>query len=877
MSVVLGIAALVAIGSFGANLRQAIDVQAKGLLGADLVITGRSTPSEAAQRYLDALPGERARDTSFSSMMIFPSSNNLTRLVQVRAMEGSFPFYGDFTTDPVDAPPRFRAGGNVVILEETLLRQFNTKVGETVKLGQTTFTVVGALLKMPGESSAITATFAPRALIPMSALEATGLAGKASLARYRTMLKLPPEHSPDLVEREMRRQFRGEGLGYDTVAERKRDLGRAIENIEGFLSLVGFIALFLGAIGVASAIHVYVRQKITTVAVLRCLGASARQSFSVYLVQGIALGLFGAVVGAGFGLAVQVVVPTLLKGALPFDVEFFIAWPEVLRGMGAGLAICVLFTFLPLLAVRRVSPLVALRSAFADSAGARPDPWRIVIGVLILGTVALYAISQTTRLRDGFGFTAALVIGFAVLAGLAQLVAATARRVSSAKMQRSLGIKMPYVVRQGVANLYRPNNRTVLLLLSLGLGTFLMLTLFLTRTTLLREISQTSGEGRPNVLFFDIQDDQIEGLAKVAAAQGAPILVQAPIVTMKIATVKGRKVEELIRRPNEATPASPTPTNSGAGAASEPTKEKKERDPADGGRRRGPGSGNAVGTNRERLPGWTLRREYRSTFRGKLEGTERLVQGEFVGRVASGTAVVPISMEEGLFQDMRLKLGDEIEWDVQGVPMRTRVSSVRAVEWRRLEPNFFVVFPEGVLEAAPKFYVAALRAATPDDSARVQRAAVEAFPNVTAIDLSLVMQTIDGVFTKVAFVIEFMALFTVITGVIVLVGAVLTGKFQRIRETVLLRTLGATRRQLVQIELVEYVILGVLAAIVGCGLALVANALLAKFIFRIPAAVPVFLLVVAAVAVCVVTVVTGLLSSRGVANHPPLEVLRQET
>lgn len=866
-SVVLGIAALVAIGSFGANLRSGIDGQAKGLLGADLIITGRNPPGEAAQKHIDGLGGSQARDMAFSSMMVFPSAKNLTRLVQVRAMEGDFPFFGDFVTDPVDAPAKFRAGGDVVILEETLLRQFNTKVGETVKLGQVTFTVVGALQKMPGESSAITATFAPRALIPMSRLEATGLAGKENLARYRTMLKLPPEHPPEAVEREMRQLFRGEGLGYDTVAERKRDLGRLMENIEGFLSLAGFIALFLGGIGVATAIHSYVRQKIPTVAVLRCLGATARQSFAVYLVQGVALGIVGAVLGAGLGLGCQLALALAVKGALPFEVNFFIAWPAVLEGMAIGLVICVLFTLLPLLAVRRVSPLVALRSAFVGGAGTGADPWRIVIGIFILGAVTAFAISQTNRLRDGIGYTVALVFGFALLTGVAQLVAWLARRMSSPQAMRWLPGRMPYVLRQGVANLYRPNNRTVLLLLSLGLGTFLMLTLFLARTTLLREIEQGSGKGRPNLLFIDVQDDQVEGLAALVAQQGAPFLVQAPIVTMKIAVLKGQKAADLMRRPGET--ASPSPTTENAPAAA----------PADGKGKGGtevrPPAGGPG--QRDRLPGWALRREYRSTFRGKLGGTERVVAGEFTGRVEAGTAVVPISMEEGLFRDLRLKLGDEIEWDVQGVPMHTRVTSVRAVEWRRLEPNFFVVFPHGVLEAAPKFHMAAVHAATPDDSARVQRAAVEAFPNVTAIDLTLVMQTIDSIFTKVAFAVQVMALFTVVTGLIVLVGAVLTGRFQRIRETVLLRTLGATQRQLRQIEFVEYAILGALAALVGCGLAVGGNTMLAKYVFRISPAFPVLLLIGAGTAVCVLTVVTGLLSSRGVTNHPPLEVLRQET
>jgi putative ABC transport system permease protein len=859
-SVVLGIAALVAIGSLGINLQRGIDEQAKGLLGADLIVTGRQPMSDAARQHAASLAVDVAQERSFSSMMVFPTANNFTRLVNVRALEGNFPFYGELVTEPVNAIARLRAGGDVVILEDTLLRQFDAKLGDAVKLGNTTFTIIGALQKLPGESSALAATVAPRALIPWSALPATGLMERNVLVRHRTMLKLPPERTAESVERELRERFRGEGLGFDTVAERKRNLGRALENIENFLSLVGFVALFLGAIGVASAIHVYVRQKIATVAVLRCLGATARQSFGVYLVQGVALGVFGAIAGAALGLAVQIALPHLLADVLPFDVKFFIAWPAVGRGMGAGLVICLLFTLLPLLAVRNVPPLAALRSVFAERSDARPDPWRIAIAVFIVAAVAVFAVWQTGRLRDGLGFTAVLGGGFAMLAGLAKLVSWAARRW--------LPKRWPYVVRQGLANLYRPNNRTVLLLLSLGLGTFLMLTLFLTRTTLLKEIEFTSGAGRPNLLFFDIQDDQIDELKKITAGANAPVLVHAPIVTMKIAAINGRKVDELVR-----------------------ARDGDVRDGRESGDRkqqqRGPGSGaifrksknsEAKGAGEPpRMPGWTLRREYRSTYRAALAGSERLVSGTFTGRVAPGEAVVPISVEEGLFKEMGLKLGDEIEWDVQGVPMRSRVSSVRAVEWRRLEPNFFVVFPEGVLEPAPKFHVAAVRAQDADHSARVQRAVVAALPNVTAIDLALVMQTVDGIFTKVAFVIQFMALFTVATGIVVLAGAVLTGRFQRIRETVLLRTLGATRRQLVQIQLVEYALLGALAAIVGCGLSVVGNLLLAKYVFHITPSVSVALLVVGALAVCAVTVITGLLTSRGITDHPPLEVLRQET
>jgi putative ABC transport system permease protein len=839
-SVVLGIAALIAIGSFSANLERAIGEQTKGLLGADLVIVSRQPLDAAVQDYFDQLGGARAREQMLSSMVVFPSAQGgATRLLQVRAMEGEFPFYGDFVTVPADAPARLRAGGDVVILEETLLPQFNVKVGDRVKIGRTDFTVIGALQKIPGESPAV-AMVAPRAFIPLSALADTGLVGvgKDVLMRYRTELKLPPGRDAETVEREMRDRFRGQRLSYDTVEERKRDMGRALEHIQGFIGLVGFVALFLGAIGVASALHVYVGQKLGTVAVLRCLGASAWQSFAVYLVQGIALGALGALLGAGLGLAVQVALPSMLKGVLPFDVDFFVAWPAVFRGMAAGFVICLLFALLPLLAIRRVSPLVALRASFAEGAAA-PDPWRIAVGVIIAAAVTVFAIWQTDSLRVGFGFTAMLGLGFAVLGGLARLVAWAARRW----FPRSL----PYVARQGVANLYRPNNRTVLLLLALGLGTYLILTLYLARTTLLHEIQSVAGGGRSNLLFFDIQDDQIEPLEKLLAAQQAPLVQQAAIVTMKISALKGQPVDELLRNRND----------------------------------RGPGPGGINrrnnGNNDDGPPGWALRREYRSTYRGSLAPTETVVQGAFIGRVDPATEVAPISLEEGLFNDMQLRLGDEITWDVQGVPVRTRVASVRKVEWRRLEPNFFAVFPEGVLEAAPKFHVVAVHADGPEHSARIQRAVVGAFPNVTAIDLALVLQTIDGVISKVSFVIEFLALFTVGTGVLVLVGAILNGRYQRIRETVLLRTLGASRRQLVQIQLVEYAILGVLAAIVGCVLALAGNTLLAHYVFQLEPVAPPAMLFATVGAVTLVTLTAGWLSNRGITRHPPLEVLRQES
>ena len=817
LSIVFGVAALVAVGSFNANLRRAIDDQAKGLLGADVSISSSKPLSPEAEKFVVGLGGERAHEITFSSMVAFPASEGRTRLVTVRALDGGYPFYGTYRTVPGEAAARAAAGGAVVV-EDSLLRQFGVKAGDPLKLGAKTLTVAGTIEQFPGDSAAV-ATLSPRVIVASAMLSETGLLGRGSLVRYRTHLKLATGLKAEEIVADMRKQFRDEHLNFDTVEGRKRELGTALENVYAFFSLTGFVSLLLGAIGVASAIHVHIGQKLATVAVLRCLGASAGQVFAVYLVQGLALGGLGAVIGAVLGVAVQLALPPLVRDMLPFEVDFFVSWAAVARGVAAGLAVSGLFTLLPLLAVRRVSPLAAIRAAFAVEAGGR-DGLRWAVGGIIAVAVSGFAVWQTGRWSWGLGFTGGLVLVLGALAGLARVVAWMARRF----MPR----RLPYVWRQGIANLHRPNNRTTLLLLSLGLGTFLLLTLALSRETLVRQIRGADGGGRPNLLFFDIQDDQIGPLTVLLSVQGVPALAMAPVVTMRLAGINGRAVDDLL-------------------------KDKEAR-----------------------IPAWTLRREYRATYRATLSDTEKLTAGKLYGRVEPGQEPTPVSIEEGLAKEMRLKLGDEMEFDVQGVSLKTRVASLRSVEWRRMAPNFFIVFPEGVLESAPKFFVVAGRAAGPEESARVQQAVVQAFPNVSVLDLALVLKTLEAIFSKVELVIRFMAWFTVATGVVVLVGAVTTGRFQRIRETVLLRTLGASSRQLAQIQFVEHAVLGMLAALVGGVLAWVAGSALAVFVFDTPVVAPAGLFLGTIAAVTALTVLTGWVAGRGIANHPPLEVLREE-
>lgn len=825
LAVVAGVAALAATGSLGQNIRAAIDLQAKALLGADLVVESRSAPDDEVDAFLRGLGGEQAREQAFASMLAVLGPEKWvtgSRLVTVRAVDASYPYYGEVTSVPVGARTELNAG-DAVLVEETLMTQFGLEPGATVRLGRKEFRVAGALQKLPGESAAV-AMLSPRVLVSRAALEGTGLLGPGALVRYRTHFKFPSTTDVEALARRERERMRALRLNEDTVGERKRELGRAMENVNAFLSLTGLVALLLGAVGVAAAMNAMVRRKLATVAVLRCLGAGAGLGLGVFLLQGVAVGVAGSAAGALVGAGLQAALASLVRDFLPMSAgEFGVRWLEIARAAGIGVALTTLCTLVPLLAVRRVSPLAVLRAVEPETG--RRDLLRWAAGAFLLALVLALTLWLAGGWRRGLGFAGGLAAAGLALALVARGVMALARRTS--RLLRGL----PFSLRQGLANLYRPGNRTARLVVALGLGAFLLLTLAFSRGALLGQIKLAGSEGRPNLLFFDVQDDQVEGLRETLSNTGAPLLAEAPIVTMRLAKVKGRAVEELLR-------------DRSAG-----------------------------------IPGWTLRREYRSSYREKPAETEKVVSGEWTARFESTGAadeVVPISVEQGLAKDLRLALGDELEWDVQGVPLRSRVASLREVEWRRMSPNFFVLFPAGVLEAAPKFHVLAARAEDKALNAAVQRAVTNAYPNVSILDLGLVIESLDAVFEKAELAVRFIALFTLATGVVVLAGALAAGREQRVREAVLLRTLGASGGQVRAALLAELSALGLMAGATGALLALGGGAAVAKFVFEVTPVLPWTPVLVTIGAVTALTIAVGLLTQRGLLRRPPLEVLRAE-
>lgn len=812
LSIVMGTAALVAIQSMSDNLKTDIDDQAKTLLGADLVISSRQSFSDEMQAFLDSLGGERSREITFASMIYFKKTGG-TRLIQVRAIEGEFPYYGALETSPAEAAGEFRKGSKALV-DHGLMLQFEAEAGDTITLGDKSFLIEGRLLKVPGESAA-TQLVSPPVYIPMKDIEATNLFKRGSRVVHRVYFRLDAGTDMIALTEKIKPRLQQFQLGFETVDSRKAALGKVFQDLYRYLNLVGFVALLLGCVGVASAVHVFINQKISTIAVLRCIGARARETFAIHLIQVTAIALIGSLLGAMLGSAIQIFLPALLKDFVPVEVTPHISWNSIFTGITVSLSMALLFALFPLITIRRVSPLHTLRSDYNEN-GSR-DILRWFLLAIIVVIVSLFSGMQMGRWSYGIGFTGAMAVVF----GLIILVAKLMMRFVKVSFPRSWS----YVWRQGLANLYRPHNQTVMLMLSVGLGTFLISGLYLMQDTLVKQIAVADSGKQPNLVFFDIQTDQQQEAEQMVRNLGAPVLQKVPIVTMRIDAIKGRKLEDLRKD---------TTSN---------------------------------------VPRWL--REFRCTYRDSLTNTETILQGR-LGKPVAGNDTIFISVEKGIADNMSVTIGDTIVFDVQGVPMITVVGSIREVNWRRVQPNFFVVFPTGVLEAAPQFWVLVTRAASADQSASLQQAMVRKFPNISAVDLALILRTVDAILDKISFVIRFMALFSIITGLIVLVGAILTSRFQRIQESVLLRTLGAVRKQITRIMGIEYLWLGTFAALSGCVLALLCNWALTVFVFDFqydPAVMPV---AVVFVVIVVITVLLGTFITRDISRKPPLEVLRKE-
>ncbi len=816
----LGIAALVGLHGVRETVRDAVDAQARLLLGGDLRLESRSPFSDETLALVARLTGDAAdaegRITRFGSMALVPRSGR-TRLVDVQAVDGGFPLHGEVVTEPTGLWSTLQTRPDRALVDPSLLIQLDARVGDALTLGEARFEIAGTVLRAPG-TFGLRTQVAPRVFIARGRVGDTGLLQQGSLVDHLLYLKADDSRLRGWLA-EHRATLESARVRLQTVSGYQDGLNQSFGALTRYLGLVGLAALALGGVGVAAGVRVFVREKLDTVAVLRALGAGSRDVLAAYALLALALGGAAGVVGAAAGVALQWALPSALSGFLPVEVSPSLEPAAVATGIALGLGLTVLFAAGPLLDLGHVPPLRALRRDFAGEETPRRGR-RLVVAALAASLLAA-SVWQAPSARVGVSFAA----GLGAALGLLALVASAAVRL----LRRHPPRRAPYWLRQGVANLFRPRNHTVATVLALGFGLFLVATLQLVRDNLLRQISIDSRPDRPNLVLFDVQRDQLDDVRAMIADGGAQLVEQAPLVSARIGRLAGQDASAQL---------------------------------------------GSVDTNRDRR--WALRREYRITYREALRDTETVAAGRWWQPSDPPGAVPPVSLEREIAELLDVGLGDTIEWDVQGVRLASVVRSLREVDWGRLATNFFVVFPPGVLEEAPQSVVLLVRLAGAEARAELQRDLVGRFPNVAALDATVLLRAVDAMLRETALAVRVLSFFTLATGLLILVAAASAARHERTREALLLRTLGASSRTVRRIVATEALVLGAIAAAVGAGLALAGAWGLVHFVFELPFDPPLGELALLALATWVVTAGLGAWTGGPRAARSPLAGLRAQ-
>jgi putative ABC transport system permease protein len=770
LCVALGVGAIVALRSVVQTVHRALTRDARALTAGDVRLqTDRPPEGPAAARLAELFRGAgvTARtDAVELATMVRPADTTKARarMVEVLAVEPAWPLYGTVSLEGGAGYSHalLRDGGALVRPE--LLAQLDLAVGDAVVVGEATFTIRGLVLSEPGRRLGLF-SFGPRVLVDLAALEAAGLLRTGSRARYLTMLRVPEAAIESLVHA-VRAQFPDRFVNVRSYRGAEDRLGEHLRRAESYLSLVGFVIALLGGIGVWSVTRVFVRQKTESIAVLKCLGAGAYRVLAVYGLQALLLGLAGGILGVGLAGAGLWAIPERATAPLG-GVRPALTLAATAQGLGIGLLVSLLCSLVPLLEVRHVRPLRLLRQE-ATANGGRSERWRAtglprVDGVelaavlLVAGALIATAAWQANSLRVG-----AVVCGGALAVALLLHLAGEAL----VRLAQPLARTRWFALRHAVLRVCRPGNQTRVTLLAIGLGACLVLGVQSLRSNLLHELSLALPPAGPDLFLLDVQPDQAAAVRGhlTAGTEGPPPRL-LPVVRARVTGVQGR---------------------------------------------------------RQRLESFEdvrgqrgLGREYVVTYRGHLEANERLVAGRFWPPTPSAEGEV--SIEESLRERHGIEVGDTIRFDVLGRVVSARVTSVRRVDWRDARSGgFMFVFRPGLLDRAPHTYIAVLRGpADPTARGRLQRDLVARFPNVSAIDAREVARTAEAVLGNVALGLSLVGGVTLLCGVLILLGSVAMTRYQRLHESAVLKTLGATTPTLAAMLAIEYAALGALAGLLG--------------------------------------------------------------
>ena len=818
--IAVGVAAIVALRSVIQSVREVFGTEAKALIAADVLIgTNREwTPAirQTIERRLAGAGAIGTTDTIETPTMVRPAetSKTVAKMVELRAVQSSFPLYGAVTLDGGQTYSHALVEHHGVLVRPELLTTLDVKVGDRIVIGQAVFTIRGLLVREPGRMGGF--SLGPRVLIDYDDLASTGLLSFGSRAGRQLLVKMPEDRIEPLV-RELRRDVREEFVNVRSYRSNEDQIGRDFDRAENYLSLVGLIIVILGGIAVSSVTRVFILQKIRSIAVLKCVGASSRQVMGVYVLQVMALGLAGSLLGVAIARAAIAAIPFALgpSSSLLAQAHYGVSWSAAAQGGAIGVLVSLLFSVVPLLQIRLIKPSLLLR----DETRRRSRDWTTIVA-FVLVSLALVAVTawQAASLRVGV----IVCVGFAGLALVLQLAGR-----GLVALVTPLANSRSFPLRHAVLHLSRPGNQTRVILLAVGLGAFFIVGVRSLQATLLDEFSVQVSNESPDMFLLDVQRGQVDGvrafLSDPANAAGDVNLI--PVLRARVVGVQGSET-------------------------------------------------NLEGVEAIRTRG-SLAREYTITYRDHLEPNERVTDGRFW----TGPSQEPeVSIEKGIHERFAINVGDTMKFDVLGRTFSARVSSVRNVEWRESRNGgFMFVFRPGPLEQAPHTYVAPLKGpATVEARARFQHDLVQRFPNVSVIDFREIMETLRDVMSKVTLAITVVGGLVLFSGVLILIGAVAMTKFQRVYEAAVFKTLGASTRTITRMLLLEYGVLGSLAGLVGSMGAIALTWGVTRYALDMPWRIFPREHVAGVVLTAFLVATIGVLSSLDVLRNKPLATLRAE-
>jgi putative ABC transport system permease protein len=823
LAVAAGVGSLTGVRGFSRAFHTMLQRDARTFMAADLSVRTFQDATQPQTGEMEKLAKQGIARTQITETltMAMPPGGDVPLLISVKAVDPSvYPFYGKVTLNPPKDLRTALQPDSLVVADGVLLR-LNAKIGDTIRVGGQPFRIVAEVVNEPDRMTG-SLNVGPRVMMSRTGLERTGLLVAGSRAAERFLFKVPAEVQIKLIREELKGVFK-DALIAD-YSEAHPLIEQGLKQSTTFLSLVSLIALVIGALGVATAIQAHLQQKMDSIAVMKCLGAKSSQVLRIYVLQTAGLGLVGSAVGIAVGSLVQMAFPLFLakyfqiSSAPQFDLV------SALQGLLVGMLTVLLFTVPPLLGIRHIRPALIFRREMAAPSKSFSEWWKQVSGALISGFVILIFVGLlaawlSENARTGYYFALAIAGGIASLSVVAWLMLRGLRWVSR-HLPRSAGP----VVRQGIANLYRPGNHAGAAVMALGVGVMFTVTIWIVQRGLLKDIVRTAPPGMPNVYLLDVTSANREAVEKLVSQQpgvvGTPEMLGA--VTASIASINGvpfqrENLRGVARRYSRGVSVSP--------AADKPA-------------------------FTQILEGhwWTT---------PNPPGNARLSVGEAAAKV------------------LNLHPGSTV---VFTTPIRTFTATVAAVhksESVRLSARIEFFLTSAALQGLPAIYYGGIRAAPPAVPA-IQKAVYEKFPTITVVNMADVLDTIQSVVDQISLVVRFISFFSILAGAVILASSVAGTRFRRIREVVILKTLGATRPRIARIFSIEFLVLGIVAGLMGGALAsgfawVALNRLLDA---QIPP--DLFPVLVSVTGTAFIAIVTGWLASYRTLGQKPLEILRDE-